>query len=321
MSHHILHLFAHGCLLAVERGRLVCRAAGSGDRSLPLDDLRAVVIAARGVTLSAAALSALLERGTVILHCDERYQPCGLTLPLPRVVDLQAFNGQLKATARLREAIWQHLLRAKTRNQIQCLTMLGRTSPRLERSLKTGPIVEGDCARHYWKHYFPAIGWKGSGREQKDANPPNACLNYGYAVLSALCHRSLILHGLNAQIGVFHRPRYRADPLLYDLMEPFRPFVDALLARHLQRQPDGSLRDWAKHVGTSLRDVRVRRGRNRIKLLDAIDLSASMLARTFASRKVSGLWFPEIDATALDAADLIPNEHLSDQHGMATGHV
>lgn len=320
MSHHILHLFAHGCLLAAERGRLVCRSAGSGDRSLPLDDLRAVVIAARGVTLSAAALSALLERGVVILHCNERYQPCGLTLPLHRVVDLQAFNGQLKATTRLRESIWQHMLKAKTRNQIRCLALLGCSSPRLERSLKMGSIVEGDCARHYWKHYFPSIGWKGSGREQKDANPPNACLNYGYAVLSALCHRSLILHGLNAQLGVHHRPRYRADALVYDFMEPFRPMVDALLVVHLRETPDAPFRDWAKWVGQSLRDLRLRRGRNRLKLLDAIDLSASLLSRAFATGKVSRLWFPELEGD-LQHGRTDTNEHLSDQYGMAAGDV
>jgi hypothetical protein len=38
----------------------------------------AVIIAARGVTLSSNFLSGRLETDTIALHCDERYQPCGL---------------------------------------------------------------------------------------------------------------------------------------------------------------------------------------------------------------------------------------------------
>jgi hypothetical protein len=38
--------------------------------------IRAVIIAARGVTLS-NFLSGLLETDAIVLHCNERYQPCG----------------------------------------------------------------------------------------------------------------------------------------------------------------------------------------------------------------------------------------------------
>jgi hypothetical protein len=37
---------------------------------------RAVIIAARGVTLS-NFLSGLLETDAIVLHCDERHQACG----------------------------------------------------------------------------------------------------------------------------------------------------------------------------------------------------------------------------------------------------
>jgi hypothetical protein len=38
--------------------------------------------------------SGLLETDAIALHCDERYQPCGWTAPLARVVDLKTFQNQ-----------------------------------------------------------------------------------------------------------------------------------------------------------------------------------------------------------------------------------
>ena len=61
MSHHILHVFQHGAILGRERGFITCRADGQDERRLPLDDIRAVIIAARGVTLTSSFLSGLME--------------------------------------------------------------------------------------------------------------------------------------------------------------------------------------------------------------------------------------------------------------------
>jgi CRISPR-associated protein Cas1 len=66
MSHHILHVFQHGAILGRERGFITCRANDQPERRLPLDDVRAVIIAARGVTISSNFLSGLLETAGLI---------------------------------------------------------------------------------------------------------------------------------------------------------------------------------------------------------------------------------------------------------------
>ena len=58
-----------------ERGFITCKTDGQAERRLPLDDIRAVIIAARGVTISSNFLSGLLETDAIALHGDERYQP------------------------------------------------------------------------------------------------------------------------------------------------------------------------------------------------------------------------------------------------------
>ncbi len=293
MSYHILHVFQHGAILGRERGFITCRVEGQDDRRLPLEDVRAVIIAARGVTVTSNFLSGLLQTDGIVLHCDERYQPCGWTAPLGRVVDLQAFQHQTARPRKLNERLWREMLRGKTFNQTRVLQRKQLRSPHLELALKQGEFDEANCARRYWQLYFPAIGWTATHRDRKQDTAPNQMLNYGYAVLAALCHRSLIVHGLLPQLGVHHMARYRSDPLVYDLMESFRPAVELMLAEYMV-EPEVSMKGWAKHVGAGLRDRRVRHGSYTLKLMDAIDASANSLARAYAELSAARFWVPEL---------------------------
>jgi len=293
MSYHVLHVFQHGATLSKERGFIVCRAQDKSKRKLPHEDLRAVIIAARGVTLTSNFVSAVLETDGIILHCNESYQPCGVTAPLERVIDQRAFLNQTSRPKRLNERIWQRILRGKTVNQQRVLEHKELRSPHLELALKSGNIDEGNCAKRYWQLYFPAIGWTSTKRDRKENTAPNQMLNYGYTVLAALCHRSLIVHGLTTALGVQHATRYRSTPLVFDLMEPFRPVVDMMLAEFMT-EPDVNMRAWSKKVGTDLRERRVSHDRYSLKLMDAIDSSANSLARSYSQMTVDPFWVPEL---------------------------
>jgi CRISPR-associated protein Cas1 len=102
------------------------------------------------------------------------------------------------------------------------------------------------------------------------------------------------------QLGVHHKPRYRSDPLVYDLMEPFRPAVELMLAEFLLT-PEISMKAWAKKVGAELRERRVKHGNYTLKLMDAIDASANSLARAYEEMSAQSFWVPELPA-ALTAA-------------------
>jgi CRISPR-associated protein Cas1 len=102
------------------------------------------------------------------------------------------------------------------------------------------------------------------------------------------------------QLGVHHKPRYRADPLVYDLMEPFRPAVELMLAEFMV-QPEVSMKAWAKKVGTDLRERRVKHGAYTLKLMDAIDASANSLARAYAAASHRMFWLPELPEAGASA--------------------
>lgn len=258
-----------------------------------MDDVRAVIIAARGVTLTSSFVSAVLETDGIILHCNESYKPCGITAALSRVVDDRAFLNQASRPKRLNERIWNRLLVGKTLNQQHVLKRRELVSPHLDLALKSGHIDEGNCAKRYWQLFFPAIGWAATSRDRKENTAPNQMLNYGYTVLGALCHRSLLIHGLTPTLGVKHTTRYKSTPLVFDLMEPFRPVVDMMLAEFLM-QEDVSMKAWSRKVGTELREQRVQHERYSLKLMDAIDASASSMARSYASLSVEPFWVPEL---------------------------
>ena len=293
MSYHVLHVLKPFCSLSKDRGFIVCRALDNTENRLPFEDIRAVVVAARGVNMSSSFVSSILETNAIILHCNDSFQPCGITAALPRVVDATAFLRQAERPKRLNGNIWQTLLRGKTLNQQRVLEQHSRPSPHLAFALESGDIHEGNCARRYWQLYFPAIGWTSTKRERKEDSPPNQMLNYGYAVLSALCHRALLVHGLSPLLGVQHVTRYKADPLVYDLMEPFRPIVDLMLAEFMSGS-DTSFRAWARKVGEELRTRRIHHDRYSLKLMDAIDATASSMARSYAENTAKNFWVPTL---------------------------
>jgi CRISPR-associated endonuclease Cas1 len=68
-------------------------------------------------------------------------------------------------------------------------------------------------------------------------NPPNAILNYLYAVLESEARLALAALGLDPGLGVMHVDSPTRDSLACDLMEPIRPNVDAYLLDWLTREP------------------------------------------------------------------------------------
>src|SRR5262249_32686106 len=90
-------------------------------------------------------------------------------------------------------------------------------------------------------------------------NPPNAMLNYLYAILESEARLAISELGLDPGIGFLHNDARTRDSLACDLMEPIRPRVDAFRLDWLRRAPlqrkwffeqsDGNCRLRAEFVG------------------------------------------------------------------------
>jgi CRISPR-associated endonuclease Cas1 len=125
-------------------------------------------------------------------------------------------------------------------------------------SITTIRLIESQAARVYWSAWrtlpinFPRkdesrlpAHWRSfgarisplTGSPRLAANPPNAILNYLYALLESEARLAAAALGLDPGLGVLHVDTTARDSLACDLMEPVRPLVDAYLLDWIIRQP------------------------------------------------------------------------------------
>jgi hypothetical protein len=76
-----------------------------------------------------------------------------------------------------------------------------------------------------------------TGSPRLAVNPPNAVLNYLYAILESEARLAAAELGLNPGSGVLHKDAPNRDSLACDLMEPVRPLVDAYVFDWMNRGP------------------------------------------------------------------------------------
>ncbi len=307
MTYHVITLMTHGARLSVDRGFLVCKYPDENENRTAISDIRALILATPKIGFSAEAMSRLLEQDSVILHCNNEYQAIGWTVSLERVIKKEAFYNQIVNDECFNQELWKLVLRQKIANQIYLLDTVSAKHT-LHKHLEEGaPLDEANVARGYWDNYFTSLGHKQIRERQGAQSFENKALNYGYAVISTLVHRAVLIHGLLPSLGIHHKARYRNSPLVYDLMEPFRPFVDYILYYwtkvSLEYEKTDEKRQWNSWVVflmNSLRNCRIKKleEKHSHKLVDAIDISITSIANTFSrysldEASVSKLWLPD----------------------------
>jgi CRISPR-associated protein Cas1 len=137
---------------------------------------------------------------------------------------------QLNASLPLKKQLWQQTVAIKIDNQANHFLSRGKNALRLKRyakEVKSGDFgnEEALAAAFYFQNLFEIENFS---RNQKDI-APNNLLNYGYAILRAVAARAIVSSGLLPSVGIFHCNKYNPFCLADDVMEPYRPFVDALV--------------------------------------------------------------------------------------------
>ena len=203
-------------------------------KQIPIEDIGVVVLDNKQITITQGALSALLDNNVAVISCDEHRMPIGLMLPLEgNTTQSERFKHQIEASLPLKKQLWQQTIQAKITNQSAVLLQQrGLVCGNMEtwaKQVKSGDSdnLEGRAAAFYWKNLFGHI--EGFSRDREGISPNNL-LNYGYAILRAVVARSLVGSGLLPTLGIHHHNRYNAYCLADDIMEPYRPYVDKLVA-------------------------------------------------------------------------------------------
>ncbi len=229
----IVDIATDGLHLSIHRGFLMVEKKGEEAGRVALDDIHAVIVHAHGVTWSSNLVASLAERGAPIVFCGANHSPIAVTLPLEGHHAQNArMQAQLGASKPLMKQLWRQIVSTKIMMQGSLLAARGvagaEAFPFIARRVSSGDKenLEAQAARRYW----PLLMGPGFRRD-RDARGVNALLNYGYAVMRATCARAVVAAGLHPTIGIQHSNRGNAFALADDLVEPFRPLVDALAER------------------------------------------------------------------------------------------
>lgn len=203
-----------------------------GEVRIALEDTAWIVLDSPQSTITGALLSACMSASVALIATDETHTPSGVLLPFHRHFRQgEIAHRQVGIGAPFKKRVWQSIVQAKIDNQAQALRQLGRggmqTLLQMARQVGSGDPgnIEARAARYYWGQLWPEF------RRDDDGDRRNKLLNYGYAVIRSGVARSLVAAGLLPAFGLKHASVTNAFNLADDLVEPFRPFVDALAWR------------------------------------------------------------------------------------------
>lgn len=240
--------------MVLSRGKAVLRRVRA-------NEIEQVLLFGR-VELTSGAVALLARRGIdcVWLRQDGRFRArlavrAGANVPL-RLAQYRATTDAefcartarnvVAAKLRYQRAV---LLRAQRRlTDADLAVVLGQMRLLLhqvasETSLDRLRGLEGQGAALYFSQFgkllrAPAFSFTVRTR-RPPRDPVNACLSFGYAVLGSLVESRAERAGLDPTLGFFHQPAYGRPSLALDVLEEFRPLVDSLVLRLLNRHQLG----------------------------------------------------------------------------------
>lgn len=198
----------------------------SNNASIPLEDIDTLVIENLLINISNYCFCKFSEYNIVVYFCDQKHIPSSVVLPLAsHYKHFAMLKQQIEISKPLKKSLWQQIIRQKIHNQAICLSLCGINSDYLLQLSKN--VLSGDssnseaaAASYYFKSLF------GSAFKRRTGGLTNAALNYGYAIIRGLIARSIVAHGFEPSLGLFHKGELNSFNLADDLIEPFRPFVD-----------------------------------------------------------------------------------------------
>lgn len=261
----------------------------------PIEDIGIMMIESSQVTLTSSLISHLVENNVGVIFCDSKHMPANMILPLQaNTLQSEKSIAQIQASLPLKKQLWQQTVTAKILNQGAVLNKV--TGLKVDNMLKWATNVksgdpdnlEGRAAAYYWRNMFPDVG--GFRRNKDGEDTVNVFLNYGYAILRAIIARSIVGSGLIPLIGIHHSNKYNANCLADDIMEPYRPYVDLLVADIVRTCNTGNgLDKKAKEILLTIPTIDVCFGKIRRPLLVATSVTTSSLAKCYSkeSRKIA----------------------------------
>lgn len=320
---HIIHLLGPHLSARLAREQLVIAdKEKKTERTVPMEDIAALICAANDTSFTASALRRLAELNVPVLVCNDSYEPAAMCLPYYRPTDTALLRSQAAWTPEWQDAVFRRFISAKVRNQAANLEGKtgeamheiatrcaagsyrapdgagpGKSIARVTLSRRhllhadTPAACESRAARLYWRRFLPPLTAK-MGTQEKTRQPGtragvNGMLDYGYAILRSATLRALAARGFIAALGLHHTARAGTFALADDVMEPLRPFMDRTLHDYLATTEAPEMRAWMRPAANVLMQT-VTMPTGKVRLLHALDFLVQALAQLSVKKDPHG---------------------------------
>lgn len=234
--------FSNKYSLTTKLEQLVIKDENKETKTVPIEDIGFIVIENQETYISVPALSKLAANNVSVIFCDNKHMPQSMLLNLDNhYIQQELFKYQINASEPLKKQLWQQIIKYKIENQALLLEKQGKINTPLN-YYKTKVLSgdndnrEGVAAAYYWKNIFDF-----NFKRERVGVYPNLFLNYGYIVLRAAVARALSGSGLLNTLGIHHHNKYNAFCLADDIMEPYRPLIDAKVLEIINKYDEQDL--------------------------------------------------------------------------------
>lgn len=218
--------------LSYKNGYLIVR--GEQEQMIHLSEIHTLLIDTTRAVLTAYLISELMKQKIKVIFCDEKRQPESEIVPYYGAHNTsKKIKAQLAWSISAQQEIWTAIIAKKIQQQQRLLNKLGLpAAQKLKKYLADLQLYDvTNREGHAAKVYFNALFGKDFVRESDDTI--NIALNYGYTILLSTFNKEIVSQGYLTQIGLKHTNQFNYFNLLSDLMEPFRPVVDALVYNNM----------------------------------------------------------------------------------------
>ena len=218
--------------LSYKNSYLIVR--GEQEQMIHLSEIHTLLIDTTRAVLTAYLISELMKQKIKVIFCDEKRQPESEIVPYYGAHNTsKKIKAQLAWSISAQQEIWTAVIAEKIQQQQRLLNKLGLpAAQKLKNYLADLQLYDvTNREGHAAKVYFNALFGKDFVRESDDTI--NIALNYGYTILLSTFNKEIVSQGYLTQIGLKHTNQFNYFNLSSDLMEPFRPVVDALVYNNM----------------------------------------------------------------------------------------
>ncbi|MFZ0334446.1 MAG: CRISPR-associated endonuclease Cas1 [Candidatus Acidiferrales bacterium] len=273
--HGVVTLFGYGIDVRVDRGHLIIHD-GIGSRRTTArfarigHGIRRLVVIGNDGTVTLSALRWLADQDASFVMLDRKGSVLATTGPVrpsdARLRRAQALAYRSEVGLQISQELLDQKLVAQERlirekfhdTGVAAQIASAREKLPSANSIDDLRFFESQAAKAYWgawrnvpimfakadlrrvPDHWLKFGLRASpltGSPRLAVNPPNAMLNYLYALLESEARLAAAALGLDPGLGVLHFDSRTRDSLASDLMEPIRPRVDAYVFDWINREP------------------------------------------------------------------------------------